>query len=217
MAVADVASFRDTYRREHIGARYSGWGHFCFTSIGALAAIAFVVSRVSAVAWWEWLVIPVAFVFANFAEYFGHRGPMHHLRPGLRLVFERHTQQHHRFYTHERMAADSPRDFKMVLFPPVMLLFFLGGMAAPSTLAIYFLVSPNAGWLFAAVAIGYFLTYEWLHFAYHQPDTSWISHLPGLARLRRHHQIHHDPRRMDRNYNITFPIADREMGTCDRE
>jgi hypothetical protein len=213
--VADVATFRDEYRRQELGPSYSGWGHFAFTSIGSLAAIAFAASRVTAMRGWEWAVIPATLLFANLAEYFGHKGPMHHLRPGLRLIFHRHTQQHHRFFTADQMECTRTSDFKMILFPPVMLLFFLGGIATPAGLAVYFLVSPNAGWLFAACAVGYFLLYEWLHFAYHQPPRGIWRHLPGLARLRRHHQLHHDPHRMDRNFNLTFPIADWLFGTMD--
>ena len=50
------------------------------------------------------------------------------------------------------MAAESPRDFQMVLFPPVMLVFFLGGGRAdrprdrPRG-------GANLGWLFAATAV----------------------------------------------------------------
>ena len=112
------------------------------------------------------------------------------------------------------MAADSPRDFQMVLFPPVMLVFFLGFLAAPIGIVVGLLGGANLGWLFAIVAVSYFLTYEWLHWSYHQPDTSLVGRLWVVRRLRRHHTIHHDLRRMTTaNFNITFPIADRLFGT----
>jgi len=38
---------------------------------------------------------------------------------GLALLFERHTEQHHRFFTDEAMSYEGRRDYKMVLFPPV--------------------------------------------------------------------------------------------------
>ena len=41
-----------------------------------------------------------------------------------------------------------------------------------------------------------------------------MARLPLLSRLRRHHQAHHDPKRMGRyNFNITFPLCDRLLGT----
>ena len=89
------------------------------------------------------------------AHSFGHRGPMHHRRRGLGIIFERHTLQHHQFYRHDAMAAESPDDFQMVLFPPVMLLFFLGGLAAPIGLLLGVLGTPNLGWLFAATGVAY--------------------------------------------------------------
>jgi sterol desaturase/sphingolipid hydroxylase (fatty acid hydroxylase superfamily) len=116
------------------------------------------------------------------------------------------------------MAADSPRDFKMVLFPPVMLFFFLGVLAGPPALLLYFLVSPNVGLIFIAVGVCYFLTYEWLHFSYHLPPESFAGRLWLVRKLRRHHTLHHDKSKMGRwNFNITFPICDLIFGTSYRD
>lgn len=210
----DVAAFRARHRADHIGSRYNGWLHFATTSIGSLAVIAFAISRVSHPRWWELACVPVFFLIANLGEYFGHRGPMHHRRRGLAIIFERHTLQHHQFYRHDAMAAESPRDFQMVLFPPVMLVFFLGGLAAPIGLLLGLVGTPNLGWLFAATGVAYFLTYEWLHWSYHQPDDSFVGRLALVRTLRRHHTVHHDLTQMTTcNFNITFPIADVVFGT----
>jgi sterol desaturase/sphingolipid hydroxylase (fatty acid hydroxylase superfamily) len=212
-----VATFRREHRARHIGPRYRGWLHLAVTSLGALAAITTAALQVHDPSVAELAIVPLAFLVANFGEYFGHRGPMHHRRGRLAVLFERHTQQHHRFYTDEAMAAESARDFQMVLFPPVMLVFFLGLLATPIGALLYLTVSVNAGWLFAATGVGYFLLYEWLHFAHHQPPDSLIGRRRLVAALRRLHTVHHDPRRMTRaNFNITFPIADWVMGTLDR-
>lgn len=213
-----VKRFREDYRREAIGPRYTGWGHFAFTSVGSLAVVLFALSRLSGVRPAEWLMVPGAFLLANGAEYLGHKGPMHHPVRGLRLLFQRHTRQHHRFFTDEAMAYESSRDFKMVLFPPVLLLFFLGAIAVPVGALCFTLLSPNAGWLFVATAVGYYLTYEWLHFCYHLPEHHPVARLPLLTRLRRHHEAHHDLRKMERyNFNITFPLCDGLFGTRWRE
>lgn len=209
-----VSRFREQYRKKELGPRYSGWSHFLFTTILALAAILAFATRIHRVQGAEWAMIPFSFLVANFGEYMGHRGPMHQPFRGLRLLFYRHTQQHHHFFTHRAMAAESPRDFKMVLFPPVMLFFFLGGLAMPIGAAFYFLLSPNAGFLFALVTTSYFLGYEWLHFSYHLPEDTWVGRLPFMRTLRRHHTCHHDLALMGKwNYNITFPIADWLLGT----
>jgi hypothetical protein len=209
-----VVRFREAYRAKEVGPSYSGWGHFLFTSLGALAAISVVIFRLRHVHGVEWATIPIAFLFANLGEYLGHRGAMHRPRSGLQILYRRHTQQHHHFYTHESMAAESSRDFKMVLFPPAMLLFFLGGLATPIGMLLYLLLSANAGLLFAGVTISYFLCYEWLHLCYHLPESSWVSRLPFMRVLRRHHTLHHDLALMGKwNFNITFPIGDWLLGT----
>ncbi|HET9449762.1 MAG TPA: sterol desaturase family protein [Aggregicoccus sp.] len=212
-----VASFRADYRAR-MGPRYRGALHLAFTSLASLGVIAFALTRLHQVRPWEWLLVPLTFVIANAAEYFGHRGPMHRPARGLRLIYRRHTLEHHHFFTHEAMAYESRRDFKMVLFPPVLLLFFLGGIATPLGVLLFLGVSHDAGWLFVATAMGYFLTYEWLHFAYHLPAQHPLARSRLMRALRRHHTVHHDLRRMGQhNFNISFPLFDRVMGTTWRE
>lgn len=213
-----IQTYREQYRAEFIGPRYSGRGHFAFTASVTGLMIALFVLQLENVQLWEWLAIPLTFIYANFAEYFGHRGPMHHPRPGLRKIFERHTHQHHRFFTHENMQFDSPRDYKAVLFPPILVLFFLIAFGTPVTLLLGWLAGANVAWLFAATGTAYFLNYELLHFAYHTPPDSWIARLPGVAVLRRHHTQHHDQSLMSHyHFNITYPIADWVMGSLHRD
>jgi sterol desaturase/sphingolipid hydroxylase (fatty acid hydroxylase superfamily) len=91
-------------------------------------------------------------------------------------------------------------------------------MAGPISLAFYLLFSPNCGWLFAATGMGYFLTYEFLHFSYHLPDEHWLSRTRLVGALRRHHTHHHDLALMGKwNFNISFPICDALFGTSYRE
>lgn len=206
---AAVSAFRESYRRELIGAHYSGWLHFAFTSSVCLATVVFCLVRLDAVAPLEWLTVPAVFLYANLVEYFGHRGPMHHSRRGLRLLYERHARQHHRFFTHHHMEFEGSRDFKAVLFPPVIILFFIGGFGAPLWGLLYLVASANVAWLAVGTAVAYYLNYEWLHFAYHCAPGSWVGRLPGLAVLRRLHLQHHDPSLMARyNFNITYPVGD---------
>src|SRR5689334_9991431 len=105
--------FRVDYRQAQIGRFYSGRLHLAFTSVASLAIIVVALSRVSHLHPAEWLVIPGMFFFANAAEYFGHRGPMHHRRAGLHALFDRHTLEHHRFFTDRAMIYASWGDVKM--------------------------------------------------------------------------------------------------------
>jgi len=207
-------SFREDYRQENVGPRYSGTAHAWGVSITCLATVGAALAQLHQVLPWEWLTLPLTFLVANAAEYFGHRGPMHHRRRGLGLIYQRHTLEHHRFFTHRDMAIDSRRDFRIVLFPPLLLAFFLGGIAAPLGLGVFRTASPNCGWLFLATAVGYYLSYEWLHLSYHLPPNSWVGRRALVRRLRQHHCAHHDPALMGRaNFNITFPLCDWLMRT----
>jgi hypothetical protein len=209
VTTASVAAFREQYRREEIGRRYSGWAHFAFTSGVCLAVVAFAALQVEQPSPLEWLTVPIVFLYANLVEYLGHRGPMHHPVRGLGLLYRRHAKQHHRFFTDEDMAFDDSRDFKAVLFPPVMILFFIGGFGVPMWLVLHRVATDNAAWLAVATAVAYYLNYEWLHFAYHCNPDSRIGRIPGIQTLRRLHLLHHRPERMLRNnFNITYPIGD---------
>ncbi len=209
-----VSLFREQYRRDQIPGWYSGPVHLTLTSLLGLGVIVAAIVALDAVRPLEWLTIPLMFVLANLVEYFGHRGPMHRRVPGLGLIFKRHTLQHHRFFNTANMSFDSSRDFHAVLFPPVVLAFYLGLIAVPVAVLLTLLVSKNVGLLSLAVSLAYFLNYEWLHFAYHAPDDSLLARTPLIKRLRSLHHLHHQPELMTRyNFNITYPIGDWLFGT----
>jgi hypothetical protein len=213
-----VEQARAAFRERHISKHYSGPLHLATTvSISLLIALlcAAMLANVTAL---EWLTIPLTFLYANLSEYLGHKGPMHHKTRFLGPIFERHTIEHHAFFTDKAATYDTSQDFKAVLFPPTMLLFFNGCFALPVAAFLYFLLSPNVAFLFVLTAILYFLNYELLHFAYHMDPASWVGRLPFMDRLRKHHTLHHNHRLMNRyNFNITYPICDHLFGTGYRD
>lgn len=213
-----VMQARADFRKRRITARYSGPLHLATTiSVSVLVALAsgLLLEDVQA---FEWLTVPITFLYANLSEYLGHRGPMHHKTRLLSGIFQRHTVEHHSFFTHEASSFESTKDYRAVLFPPILLLFFIGGFALPAAAILYFVASPNVGYLFVLTAVLYFLNYELLHFAYHCDPASPLGRLSLIGNLRKHHIRHHDKRLMTRyNFNITYPICDYLFGTryCD--
>jgi hypothetical protein len=209
-----LSDFRAQYRRLHVPRGYRGGRHLFFTFGVGSAALVACLMQLDQVRPLEWLAVPLTALYANLAEYFGHRGPMHHRRRGLGLVFERHTRQHHRFFTDTSMPVDTLQDLRAVLFPPVLMTFFLAAFALPAALLLAALVSPNVAWLFGATSLAYFLNYEFLHLAYHLPPRYAVARWPLVGRLKRLHQTHHDPRLMTRhNFNISYPLGDWLFGT----
>jgi len=217
MAADAVAAYREQYRQEHVPPGYQGWRHLLFTFGLGGAAMTAAILQLEQVRPLEWLAIPLTFLYTNFAEYWGHRGPMHHLKRGFRLVYERHTRQHHRFFTDQQMELDGLRDLRAVLFPPVLMIFFFTAFALPVGLLLAWVASPNVAWLYIATSLGYFLNYEFLHMAYHLPASHPVARWPLVGRLKGLHQAHHDPRLMAHfNFNITYPIFDAVFGTLRR-
>ncbi len=214
-----LAVYRDQYRSSIVGRHYNGFLHLAFVVVGSSAVIGVALSLVRApITWLDWLCIPVVFFLANFVEYLGHRGPMHRYVHRMGLMFHRHTHEHHRFFTDEWMTCRSQRDFKIVLFPPIMLLFYLGIVAFPIGLGLFLFHTRNTAYFYVATATFYFMSYEVLHFCYHLDESSWVARVPVIRALRAHHRMHHRHALMSNyNFNITWPIADFFFGTIYRE
>ena len=214
MAPETVAQARAAYRERYISQRYSGPLHLATTVSVSLLIASLSAMMLEEISPLEWLTIPLTFLFANLCEYLSHRGPMHRKTRFLDTIFRRHTLEHHMFFTDEAATYDTTQDFKAILFPPVMLLFFNGCLTLPIGALLYFLISPNVSFLFVMIAILYFLNYELLHFAYHMDPQSWVGRLPFMDRLRSRHIRHHDTSLMTRyNFNVTYPICDFLFGT----
>jgi hypothetical protein len=213
-----TARFRDEYRRDEIAPGYRGSRHLAITFGGGSLALVACLWQLDAVRPLEWLTVPLAFLYANLAEYFGHRYPMHHPFRGLGLVYRRHAKQHHRFFGHDTMPYETTRDLRAVLFPPLLVIFFFGAFGIPAWALLAWLLSPNVAWLFIATGVAYFLNYEVLHLAYHVPDGHWLGRVPGVQRLKWLHRAHHDTARMAHiNFNISYPVCDWVFGTLSRE
>ena len=208
------AQFRKQFRAENVGKHYSGKVHFAFITLWCAVAISMCIYFVHQPTWLQLLVIPITFLYTNLFEYIGHRFPMHHHTKLLKAVFRRHTLQHHKFFTDEHMDYDNVNDFKIVLFPPVLLVFFSAFFVAPIFALIYHFFSLNAALLYVATTLAYYLNYEWLHLAYHLPATHWAYRIPGLKTLRHLHHRHHNLKDMTRyNFNISYPVFDLLFGT----
>lgn len=214
MGLQTVKQARAAFHERHASKYYSGPLHLATTAGISLLVASWSAIMLEKVTPLEWATIPLTFLYANLSEYLGHRGPMHHKTRFLSDVFKRHSIEHHSFFTHEAATFDSSQDYKAVLFPPILLSFFLSCFAFPVGAILYYLVSPNVCFLFVLTAILYFLNYELLHFVYHMDPQSRAGRLPFMSRLRKHHINHHNKSLMTRyNFNITYPICDRIFGT----
>ncbi len=209
-----LSDYRERYRREIIPENYRGVAHLCFTFGSGLAVVVYCLFQLTRVQPLEWLTVPLTFLYANLAEYLGHRFAMHRPVRGLKILFERHAGQHHRFFSHRDMELESLRDLRVVLFPPVLMVFFVTVFAFPVGILLTWLFAENVGFLFVATAVAYFLNYEVFHLAYHMPADSWLGRRRLVAVLRGLHTNHHDVRLMSRwNFNITYPICDAAFGS----
>src|SRR6201986_3678657 len=157
------AAFRAEFRTR-IAPAYAGWAHVALIFALGTAAIWFCAGQVADPAWYEFLVIPLAFCIANAFEWWIHRYVMHRPVKGLMGIYSRHTLAHHQFFTDVEPTIDNTRDFRIVFFPPYALVAF---MLLPLAAILGAIGLPNAGWLLLIANVGVYLNYELFHFCCH--------------------------------------------------
>ena len=214
--VADSIDRRRDRLAPAIPRHYSPVVYFGASNLVAAIAIFGALSQLDDVRAWDWLIVPAAFLVANWVEYRVHKGPMHHKRRPWEILFERHTRQHHVYFDELHMSARQGREYYWVFFP-WWAVGLVVATAALFALPLGLFVSRNAGLLFFAVGIAYYVTYEWLHLSYHLHPQSFVGKLRPVQIMRRLHTSHHDTALMTtQNFNITFPICDWLFGTLGR-
>ena len=117
--------FRNEYRSRILG-WYNGYFHIVLIYAMGAAVMYVYISHIHNVSWLEWLTVPLTFLFTNIFEWAVHRFVMH--RPvnikGLRAVYERHTLNHHQFFSDQEMRFRDDKDWRVTVFPPYALVVF---------------------------------------------------------------------------------------------
>ena len=195
---------------------YNGLVHVGVMYAAGIASVWWCVSRMQG-ATWEWLlVIPVA-IGGNFVEWGMHKYVMHRLRDvfALRAIYDRHTRQHHQYFTDNDHVIGTVREFRIVFFPwRVLVVLAVAGGAI--SFAMAHLVNANAGYVTFVTMIGHYMVYETFHFCCHVPENGFVRNMPFVNTIRRHHAAHHSQNiMMVHNMNLTYPVTDWYMGTSD--
>lgn len=187
---------------------YSPWAHLAFPSVVGLGVIAWALESLRELRAWQLAIVPITWVVSNAVEWRAHRDVLHKRTWPLEALYDRHSPKHHVVFVTDDMALRGVREFKFVLLPfyGIVAIFV---MVFPVAFFLRWLGQVNLSALFLATTMGYVLSYEWLHLAYHLDEDSFIGRLPLLGVLRRHHATHHDPSLMRRwNFNVTVPLWD---------
>ena len=207
--------FRQKYQSE-IHPLYNGPVHIGVIYVVGMAVIAWCSSRL-AHATWEWLLVVPVFVLSNLFEWWIHKNVMHRLVDvwALRAIYDRHTRQHHQYFTDNEMTVERSREWRIIFFPWRALFTFMA-LGVPFALLLAWVVDANAGYILMITIVGQYLIYETFHYCCHVHDNWFVRYAPFINTIRRHHTMHHNKGvMMDYNMNLTFPIADWMMGTSD--
>lgn len=207
--------FRESYKSD-ISPFYSGLLHITVMYAVGIGLIYYCLSNLQD-ATWAWLtVIPVA-IAGNFVEWAMHKYVMHRLIDvfALRAIYDRHTRQHHQYFTDTEYTIDSTREFRIVFFPwRVLSVLVVSGSILGYLSSIIF--NPNVGYILFITMVGHYLIYESFHYCCHVHENWFVRNMPFVNTIRRHHAAHHNLGiMMHKNMNLTFPLADWIMGTSD--
>lgn len=193
---------------QEASAIYNPWFHLIFPSTIGLGFCVLALTMVHHLTWWDALMFPLSWIFLNAAEWFIHRDVLHHRVPAMRMLYQRHTLEHHQIFMTDDMAIRNRREFRLVLIPAYAIFVALFA-ALPLPIVLYLMGAKNAGLIFFAMAMAYVVSYEWLHLSYHLPTDTRIGSSRIIGLLRRHHAVHHDLKLMQRwNFNVTVPLWD---------
>ena len=209
-------SYRQEYRRR-LSSLYNGPVHVVVIYTIGLTALWLYAQQLNSVQWWEWMMVPAFLLGINIFEWYLHLNVMH--RPqkskGLRAIYNRHTLQHHQFFTDSEMRFRDHKDWRVTVFPPYALVVLIL-ISIPGAAFFTYVLSPNIGWLFISTTTSIYLIYEFMHFCCHAEESWFVRNMPFVNTIRRHHTAHHNSRlMMERNMNLTFPVADWIFGTSD--
>ena len=207
--------FRENYQ-SNINPTYNGLLHVCVLYGMGITAIYYCVQYLIG-AGWEWLLVTPVFLTGNFVEWGMHRFVMHRRINvwGLRSIYERHTREHHQYFTDLEPEFDTTREFRIVFFPlRVLVTLGIGGTTLGFIAA--WLIDANAGYIVFMTMVGQYLCYETFHYCCHCHENWLVRNTPFINTIRRHHRAHHNPGiMMNYNMNLTFPIADWFLGSTD--
>lgn len=193
---------------------YVPWVHLFVPSSFGILAIFLALAQIHDLHPLELLTVPAVYLSANAFEWWIHGAALHRRNALAPVLYDQHTPKHHMLYLTEDMAIRDKREYRLVLIPAYGLGMIIVGQLF-ATAGLWWLGLPNIACLYAATAIGYAVSYEWLHFSYHLPHEHPVAQNPIIQRLARHHAVHHDPRIMQRwNMNVTVPLMDHVMGTA---
>ncbi len=207
--------FRESYVNQ-ISPFYNGLVHIGVMYVAGLIAIYYCASQLNNPTW-AWLtIIPVA-IAGNFVEWAMHKYVMHRLIDvfALRAIYDRHTRQHHQYFTDTDYTIDTVKEHRIVFFPwRVLIVLGVAGTIFGYIASKIF--NPNVGYILYMTMVGHYLIYETFHYCCHVKENWFVRNMPFINTIRRHHAAHHNLGiMMHKNMNLTFPLADWIMGTSD--
>jgi hypothetical protein len=207
------------FREQYVAAIsrwYNGWVHIGVMYTAGIAGIWYCASQLQD-ARWEWLLLIPVLIAGNFGEWAMHKYIMHRLVDvfALRAIFDRHTRQHHQYFTDNEATIDTVKEFRIVFFPwRVLIVLAVFGVLFGWIASV--LINPNAGYIVFIGMIAHYMVYETFHFSCHVHDNWFVRNMPLINTIRRHHIAHHNMGiMMHVNMNLTFPIADWFLNTSD--
>ena len=127
----------------------------------------------------------------------------------LRAIYERHTRQHHQYFSDLEPSIDTTREFRIVFFPwRVLITLGVGGLTLGWLASLVF--NANVGYVVFVTMVAQYLVYETFHYCCHVHENWFVRNMPFVNTIRRHHTAHHNLGIMMK-YNMNLTLPDRRL------
>lgn len=202
----------ESRRAKIVGTVPSYYNHYVHLIVPTLLVLAVLTCSVFLMGHFSFVTAAVT-LFALFGfEWFVHKNVLHKPHFGLKSIYMQHTL-HHIIFTNTDMSIRSGKELNLVLMPAyaVVLVFLI---LTPLVALLWWTMSVSVAMSMLFTAMLFFISYEWLHLAYHLPEGHWLIRSRLMKYLKKQHQTHHDIRLMTKwNFNVTVPVFDWILST----
>lgn len=206
--------FREKIRKEKIPSFYWGPAHVLFNATLLMSSILFYAFKIKNPGWWELLPYIAVLIVGNLAVFLIHKYPLHGRYWWNSYAYGNHTKTHHVFFTQNNVTWKDKRDWYTMFFPPEIVLGFILAYHPFFYFILKPLIGANATYAYLLASSAYFILYEIVHYCSHLPSDHFMMKIGFLKSMRRHHQLHHDPKLMGKyNFCIVYPLFDILLGT----
>lgn len=205
--------FRLQYR-SNLSKWYNPYLHLLLNFLMLFASFFYFSYKVGFLTITDIALLMLLFIFGDLIVWLVHYFPLHKNHSLSKYSFEKHTVEHHGFFSQKEITYDFFKDYSVVLFPMSVVLFFTFVIVPVLYFLSSFIFSEHIAYLICSFSTLYFILYEFVHWSCHQESGHFVLKIGWIYNMKKLHQLHHNPVFMSKyNFGIVSNIFDHVFRT----